>query len=96
MEAWKEMQERAWEVGMTARKKRRESAGVGDAEEGGGDDQREEESPRRSATADEAAAPSIQRDEGLLKLEERQKGVLTELDGLEEKYRSLFALANAA
>ncbi|ORY88772.1 kinase-like domain-containing protein [Leucosporidium creatinivorum] len=95
VEAWKEMQERAWEVGLTARKKRRETGGVGDEVEREDGDEGQGKGSRRSEV-EESAPPGVQRDEGLFKLEERQKGVLNELDGLEEKYRSLFALANAA
>lgn len=91
VEAWKEMQERAWEVGMTARKKRGEKGGESNPLE------RDNGGSRRSAQRSSVEAPpSAERDESLLELEERQRGVLSELDGLEDKYRSLFALANTA
>ena len=70
VEAWKEMQEHAWEVGMTARRKGR---GTKIGRDGG----------------EEGAAEKG----NLERLERRQKGVLQELDGLEEKYGRLLRLA---
>ena len=84
VEAWKEMQERAWEVGMTARKKQKVQPGSAGRDE----------EPRNMFL--EAQAPCAEHEEGLEQLEQRRKGVLSELDGLEEKYSKLFALAKGA
>lgn len=72
VEAWKEMQEHAWEVGMTARKMGR---GGGRAVRGEGEKEEREKKGE------------------LESLEKRQRGVLLELDGLEERYERLFRLA---
>lgn len=79
VEAWKEMQERAWEVGMTARKLRSGSRAPGRAEE-----------EVRAQTVGTAGNDEV------AELERRRRAVLSDLDGLEEKYSRLFALANAA
>lgn len=87
VEAWKEMQERAWEVGMTTRKKQKVQAlGV--------------EGTEHALVVPKAALESMTEErregwEGLDRLEQRRKGVLSELDGLQEKYSRLFALVKS-
>lgn len=76
VEAWREMQEVAFEVGMTARKVRKEvRAEVREAEE-----------------VEEAEGEELSEEEVSIELERRQRDLLRELDHLESKYQDLFSL----
>lgn len=87
MDAWREMQDHAWSVGMSARKghltrQHSESKGGnsahGDAKEG-------------------EVRSDFKENEGILDgLEKRQKEVVRQLEDIDRKYGPLFALAEQA
>ena len=82
LDAWREMQEHAYQAGLEARRQsspvaRRGSSGGGPT----GERQVQEQERRR------------EEEDRLSVLEERQRGVLDEIDGLADKYRDLFWLA---
>ncbi|BGP14617.1 hypothetical protein JCM10213v2_002566 [Rhodosporidiobolus nylandii] len=92
MDAWKEMQEHAWVVGMSARKQRRESgAGTG---LGGPLASTLLQDASNSPRPPRSVAPV--KDEGGEKLgglEERQREMVERLEEMDRKYGGLFALA---
>ncbi|SGY47619.1 BQ5605_C001g00549 [Microbotryum silenes-dioicae] len=84
LEAWKEMQERAWVVGMTGRK----------ASAAKGVDQAIA-SPSDRLSKAPAQWKEAEKDDIVDGLRKRQEDVLRGIDGLEKKYESLFKLADA-
>ncbi|KAM0754563.1 kinase-like protein [Meredithblackwellia eburnea MCA 4105] len=93
VEAWKEMQEHAWEVGMTARKKARDKGGVVGVGVERGRVHEEQENAHSPALEDNGKGGSLEREGALDLLHQRHRAVLRDLDSLEEKYRDLFSLA---
>ncbi|SCV74187.1 BQ2448_6619 [Microbotryum intermedium] len=87
LEAWKEMQERAWVVGMTVRKA---SAAKGVDRRIASPSDRLSKTSEARQKADESGM-----DEVVDELRKRHANVMRGLDGLEKKYESLFKLAAA-
>ncbi|GAA5884676.1 hypothetical protein JCM6882_005345 [Rhodosporidiobolus microsporus] len=97
MEAWREMQEHAWVVGMSARKQRRESgAGVQASPR-----PQVQRSPLKPTTATAprggwevgGTAGGKEEETGLGGLEQRQREMVLRLEEMDKKYEKLFALA---
>lgn len=89
MDAWKEMQEHAWVVGMSARKVRRESADQGASPAPAG--------ARASTPATKRDGGAGEKsDEALGGLEKRQQEMVDRLAEMDRKYQDLFKLAETA
>ncbi|GAA6004807.1 uncharacterized protein JCM10292_002522 [Rhodotorula paludigena] len=101
MDAWREMQEHAWTVGMTARKQRQTQAPAGGSHSNSLPS-REGAAPLRGGwplietqPVEKSLPEREPEDEGarLGGLERRQRAVVQQLEVIDEKYRGLFELA---
>lgn len=88
IEAWREMQEHAYEVGMTAKKKKKRSAGAPEISLECDRPSLEE----RQEEVDEEVEEAEEVDEWE-RLERRQRGLRGSVNEMEEKYESLFRFA---
>ncbi|BGP23354.1 hypothetical protein JCM10295v2_002250 [Rhodotorula toruloides] len=88
IDAWREMQEHAWSVGMSARERQRQRQGVAAATAS---------RPAADWGRAGAAFSDSKENEGVLGgLEIRQKDVVRQLEDIDRKYGPLFALAEQA
>lgn len=101
MDAWREMQEHAWTVGMTARKQRQTQAPAGGSHSNslpfrkGAAPVCNGRAVIETQPAESSLAGREPDDEGvkLGGLERRQRAVVQQLEVIDEKYRGLFELA---
>jgi hypothetical protein len=91
VEAWKEMQEHAWEVGMSAKKQHasHKSHKEVSTTQGDGEGRSEERQVQ-----DSSISSSEGKEKDLGSLEARHEEMVKELEEMGKKYGSLFALAD--